>query len=587
MVGQNDRSMEPPPAKLHKQAPAARAEDKPPGKTSFGTLPSVQNNVFNVSIEFPKDSEHPLRDRISALFATMQKGDNQLALLPRDTTAKLNPITTSASVPYSPDNFEQYVTKPTFGNTTIKVFITLQSSMTFNRLKFAPHVFNYLTKYKIWMKSHLISSDKVIPMAWLYHTNPNHTSKFELRDKIQSTLPADFPQFQINRRTIRYSLDKTLTTDAWCIEIDGTNTGQAFSTLLHTLPLSGPHGAVPMNSSTDTEDKIRNLFLSHNEHLHNTISIRVDNLKSLNVPLKKTDGTMIISIHDEVLSWKTTDGKPLFISMSQYNSKRVNFLCDKKNEVLARDQLKTYVNYLMTELDSDFLHEYFCDSDPLVVGLNPVPQHISVFLNGINNNDIPTFTMDDASLTTNKQPPSSRKRPSSYSQAAQSNMNQTVNTESTTNPGGASEITQTTQAASQVAYESRINQAMEAMRAKTIEITKAHTTLTDRITTVTNQFQEMQKRFEETIQHVSNMQTSMTKMQQSMDSQYKTLLAAIQTQRSTQPAYQQAPPTYQQHQTHQPSQPLLTPLTTQDLQTQMETDTPATYDPGENTRRQE
>ena len=565
------RSAAPPPAKLLKKAPAAQAEDKPPDKPAFGATKSVQNHVFNVSVEFPQDSAAPLRDRVGSLIATMQKGDPHIVILARNPTAKLNPITSGSAMPHDPDTFEKYVSKASILNNTVKVFITFQASMPFARIKFAPHVFNYLTKFKIWMKAHTIRSDKVLPAVWLFQVNPNYTSKFELTDVIKAKLPPDFPAFQINRRTIKYAPDTSLSTDAWCIEIDGTNPGQAFSTLLTTLPLSSPLGAVPMQSANDSGNKIRNVFLSHNEYLHRTTSIRVDNFRSLDIPLKKVDGTLVRSIREEVTSWTTADKKPLITSMSQYNSKRVNFICDKQHEHLARNNLKTYIHsFILAEIDSDFLLDNLCESNPLVIGQNYVPQQISVFLKGISEIDFPSFTMDDATQASNKQPPNTRKRPTSYKDAAtHATETQTVMTESTEHPTGASEITQTTQTAAQTEYEQRINQAMESMRQKTAAITETQASITTRIATITEQFKEMKQRFEETIQHVTTLQSTMTTMQSTMDSQYKALLSAIQgTSQSIQHF----------------SSPTVPPA---NHPSHMETDTIGEHDPGEPSRRQE
>ena len=570
------RSSAPPPAKMLKHAPAAQAEDKPPGKLAFGASKTTQNHVFNASVEFPQDSASPLRSRISSLFATMQQGDPHLSVLPRNPNSKLNPITSGPAMPHDPDTLEQYVTKATIANNTIKVYVTFQASMPFARIKFAPHVFNYLSKFKIWLKAHSIRSDKVIPAVWLYNINLNYTSKFELTDALAAALPSDFPDFQINRSTIRYAPDTTLSTDAWCVEIDGTNPGKAFTTLLTTFPLSGPYGAVPMQSANDVGNKLRNIFLSHNAYLHRTTSIRVDNLRSLDVPLKKADGTTVQSIREEAHSWTTPDGKPVITSISQFNSKRVNFICDKQNEHLARNTLKTYMSFLAAELDSDFLLDNLCDSNPLVIGTNIVPNQISVFLQGINDINFPSFTMDDASLTTNKQPPNTRKRTMSYKEATLATETQTVMTESTHHPAGASEITQTTQSPSQTEYEQRIHQAMEAMRQRTTRITENQQTLTDHLSTITTQFEIMQKRFEDTLKHVATLQKSMDTIQTSMDKQFATIIQAINT---TATASSTATSNNSFLQQYNPS------LSTQP--TQMVTDTQTALDPGENTRRQE
>ena len=320
---------EPPPTKLRKKAPPAEPYDGPRDNQNFEPKEMIKNCVTNVSIEFSTQSTAPTRDRCAALFATFQQGDKLAMILPWKDNTNDNPINSGSSVPHSVDEFAKCFIKSNSGRNMTKHHVRIQTSMPFHKVKNQTHVMHHLTKWKIWMKAHDVQSSNAIPTVWLHNVNPNHTSRYEITATIKKLLPNGFDKFQIHRRTVYYHRDREISTNAWALELDASESAANVEMICEHLPITGAIGAVPMNSSDDTGGHLKKLFFSHNAFLHATAAIRVDNVHNLDAKIALTDGTTQGSIKEQLSTIKHK-GEPLFLGFSQFNSKRATFLCKKK-----------------------------------------------------------------------------------------------------------------------------------------------------------------------------------------------------------------------------------------------------------------
>jgi len=453
-------------------------------------------------------------------------------------------------MPYDEKKLIHYVTKPTIGRNTIKVYILFQSSVPFNRIKFAPNIMPYLHNFQIWITPHQIRSNRVLRVAWLYGVNPNYTSKLHLANTIKTKLPTDFPDFQLHRMNVKYNKDEKLSTDAWCIEIDGDNNQINFNDLMKHLPMNSDLPIIPMNSSHDPQGKIQKLFMSHNAKLHDTTAIRVDNLCNLDIPLINTDQSSQPSIRDHFKTYLTANNKPLFLDVQQYNSKRVHFICTKANEENALHHVTAYIKDHLLHMDNDFLQQFLCDQDPRVVSDVLIGTQLHDFLESINLPALDTALNIPTDVSITHQPPNPRKRPSSYSSAVSQSDGLTVATNATTHPGSTEDISLS---ASQLAYETKINQAMETIRQRNDEIDKTQQNMNNRMGQLSSNMEEVKQHFADTLGQVTNIQNNLQQLQTNYENLQTTISALQQHQVNQHNEIRALLQNFHQRQTHSPS----------------------------------
>ena len=518
------RPAKPPPDRFNKSEPASDPYHLAPDNQAFKPQETVTSYTSNVAIEFPIDPHNTLNEQMTALFATLQQHDPKLVLLTRENTSN-DASGIRASIPQDTITFAKYVNQSITSTTNMKAHVTLRSNVPFNQLKYNSQTINHLKQFDIWMSHHTISGNHIIPVVWLYRINPNHTSKYELTAAIKKQLPATFPEFQLRKRTIYYHSEEGLSTDAWCLEINRKNTSAAFTQIMKHLPLDGQYPALPMNSRSDSKGKIKQLFISHNKYLHNTVSIRVDNLRHIDLPLTTTDENIHPSIREQVHKMKTHDDKPLFLGTSQYNSKRVNFICLKQNETIARNTLNDFIGtYLTTQLHSKHLGPVLCNTKPVMTGSIKVPDQITVFTEQLQATNFPELDYQTTSIHHMK-PPSIQKRKVSYSDAV---TNATLSQISPTLSGTQETISGITPVTPPTPQPSHMTKTIESMLNKIQTLETAQQNQANCINTLTTQLNRLTKCFEETIDQVTTLQPAISQMQAAQTAQFEHIMSTLQ-----------------------------------------------------------
>ena len=112
-----------------------------------------------------------------------------------------------------------------------------------------------------------------------------------------------------------------------------------------------------MNSAYNINDIIKQYFLDQNSILAAYRSIRVDNIFGLDAKLTEIESGTTTSIREIFVTSK--DGKHPFKNVTQYNSKRVNFLVKKEQEDWANNIIHEFLyDYLDSNITPKIKESY-------------------------------------------------------------------------------------------------------------------------------------------------------------------------------------------------------------------------------------
>ena len=163
--------------------------------------------VNNVSIRFPAGiNDANLRNKAATFFATMQRVDPSLALLPlKKEESDLPVILSGSSFPTEFRLSQNYFTIPAFTSKLAKIHCYLQTTKRFRVVKFNNFVHSHLWKYGIWIDSHNIESFDIIQVGWFEDKHMEHYPCHYLLNEAKKILPEELHEhIQINIRTVQY-----------------------------------------------------------------------------------------------------------------------------------------------------------------------------------------------------------------------------------------------------------------------------------------------------------------------------------------------------------------------------------------------
>ena len=126
------------------------------------------------------------------------------------------------------------------------------------------------------------------------------------------------------------------------MDIDGAACQDQLSNIFTNFSKVDHLHLVPMNSEFDMEDVILQSFINQNTILNEQLSIRIDNLFGLKATLIESATGNKTSIQS---LFARSEGKTnSFLNLTQYNSKRINFLIKRKT---PNEQILSYKNLFM------------------------------------------------------------------------------------------------------------------------------------------------------------------------------------------------------------------------------------------------
>ena len=416
------------PTTKHTRPPPAAPYDAKRTKHSEATT-STELFVNNVSIRFPTGvTDSNIRDKMAILFATLQRVDPSLVLLPlKKEDTDLPALLSSSSFPSEVHLLRNYLTIPVFSSKTAKVHCYLQSTMRFSAIKFTPFILAYIKKRGSWMDNHDIESFDVTQIGWFKNRHTEHYSRNYLLEEAKKILPeALHPQMQVNIRRVQYfksNQESKVTTRAYVLEMDRLASNDHVTDIFNCFGNHEELELIPYNSFFDVDDVFRQAFIQQNNTLNNYRSIRVDNLFGLDAALIEQSGETT-TIRE--LFAAAEDGKHPFLHLTQYNSGRVNFLVKKDDEkwacAIINDFIYDYIAHNLTE-DSKNLITKPNKSPRIVGGTHEVPQQIAVYLQSAKKrNPLP---VDTTSITSDLTSPPLTQR-QTYASVASKKIHRTA-----------------------------------------------------------------------------------------------------------------------------------------------------------------
>ena len=349
----------------------------------FEVTKSTDFYVNNISIKFPAGvNDVNIRNKAATLFATMQRVDPELILLPlKKSDSDLPVILSGSSFPTETHLLKHYFSIPSFASQSAKVHCYLQTSKRFSDIKFNNFVHSHLQKSRIWIDSHDIESFDVTQVGWLANKHTEHCSCKSLLDEAKKIPPeALHEHMQLNVRTVQYYKEANAYTRAFVFEMDRNTSNDHLSDIFTRFSHASDLTLVPMNSNFDIGGIIKSHFLEHNSTLTNFRSIHVDNLFGLDAPIIESSSGDTTTIREIFAT--SEDGKHPFLSLVQYNSKRVNFLIPTDKKEWATEIIHEFIHdYLPKNITQEYRNLVSLpDNLPRIVGTREVPNQISVFI---------------------------------------------------------------------------------------------------------------------------------------------------------------------------------------------------------------
>ena len=220
------------------------------------------------------------------------------------------------------------------------------------------------------------------------------------------------------------------------------------------------------------------------------ISLRVDNLFGINEKLSD-DANSFSTTLTEFFQQPDSEGTKLFHHVSQFNSRRVTFLCKKQQEEHCSMELQKFLfNFIPNNLNTTS-KELILDTEkpPVFIGAQAVPQQIALFMQAAKK--VPINLISTTSDLTSKFsiPPKSNR--SSYLTAA-SKAAQQITQSSTTQ----SEKTNSTCTDTQYsALNARIDAIMHSTKEKSIQLEQQQAKLGSQVTEMTEKIVDVASEF--------------------------------------------------------------------------------------------
>ena len=332
---------------------------------------------------------HPpvsLRNRISLLFAQMQRWDPNLHLPPWEASSSENPITASKNLPTDLQQLAIYVKLPT--NTTSRFAPIVHFRLTSPNQVFGikRRILDYLKDHHIYMQFQDLASTNVLETAWVYQQHPDLINGEELRQEMIRQLDG-FDCFSLKRRLVRPSKELNLTTNAWVIAMDASDHAKHSELFFTTFHLKHSLRVVPLTGFEKWDpnlDYTSHLLTTHNAFLQDTRIIRLDNLCNI------TDPVMIDakqqSLTDYFLSHRDPAKLPLIHSISQFWPYLVHLLTTTAHYTMTLEKIDHYLDVQFPAhgiLDQTILKDPN-DPAPSCIGHNKAfPLAMSTFLENL------------------------------------------------------------------------------------------------------------------------------------------------------------------------------------------------------------
>jgi len=386
----------PPPANSMQTPPPVTNMTDPDMPAPLEIGKSMQTYLSNVTIEFARESETPLYQRVAAVIARLKTVDKNLQIVPAPSFSNLNPITESKNIPAKQAEFDQYfVTSTASSRNIIKLHATMQTQLRINEIKHHRPVFEHLTKNKIWIKYNSLSATDITAVAWIYDQHPDAISRSELSAMITSLLPSKFSAFQLNARQVTLSRGSSTKTRAWVMEMSRDDAGEHFGEIVQTFHMNAPIKIVPMMDPThwDKSGIAETLYVLQNRMLRDSIVLKIDGLTGLDEAFSDESFPGVNSLRQLFMAYKTKSGQPTFRTVSQFNSKRVCLLASQANEEEAQSAIDNFLENVLLMMETEQARKHsFPGKRPIRVGKRELPAEISVYLSNLPKR----ITIDDA-----------------------------------------------------------------------------------------------------------------------------------------------------------------------------------------------
>jgi hypothetical protein len=340
---------------------------------------NVQTYTSNITFSF-LINETPIHSRFASLYGRLLTHDKSFQILPAAVESKLNPITSAANIPSDPDQFAQFFSGMTQNNKSIQFYAKTTSSLRVNQLKHSKGMFEHLRKWGIYMKYNQIASSQVKAVGWLYLKHPEADSRSELKHTLTG-MTGGFDDFQLNSRDIFLDRGSKIRTRGWVMEMDQTVSETHFGKILETCHLGAQICIVPFMdpSAWDNTGAAETFIVKHNAMLRASQIINVNGLQGLEEITEDADGN-ISTFRECLLNQIDDQGKKVFHSVAQVNSKRVCFLTSQEMYHTGVRYIDEMIDDYLPGLDEDVRAKHtFDQKDPIRVGKKAIPKTISTY----------------------------------------------------------------------------------------------------------------------------------------------------------------------------------------------------------------
>lgn len=261
---------------------------------------------------------------------------------------------------------------------------------------------NNLQKHDVWMRYHTIKSSNITATSWLSRNDPDAICRHDLHQQIVNALDGEFTDFQLNARTVTYRGGE-LNTSAWVLEMDCEDEKIWAPKLHRALPFQKTKTTVqliPFSAAAYArETAIKKVFYLQNHFLNQQVVLRIDNLKGLDAPLTKLDGSPSLTLRQTLASLRTTNtSEKLFTSICQYNSGRVTLACKKSNSTIATQAIDHIIDtWIPSEITTTSRQQLTFPKPPVRIGHPTIAPDVLDFENAARSYKM-EFDIDNISI---------------------------------------------------------------------------------------------------------------------------------------------------------------------------------------------